>query len=135
MNAVTDEVLPVDPELAVQLAGVVGRVRRSWDEFARHEVQLGSVIDIWHAAPTLVGHRPLPSAGACEDTTPTVVDRGAARVAVDALRRAQTDELALRGATAVVIAAEWVEYLAWLAADLEDRVNAAVEAERIHWWR
>jgi hypothetical protein len=54
---------------------------------------------------------------------------------IDAMRRASTDELAIRGAMAVVIAAEWVENLAWLAADLEDRVNAAVEAARIHWWR
>jgi uncharacterized membrane protein YccC len=58
--------------------------------------------------------------------------RGAA---FDGIRRAQADELDVRAAMAVVIAAEWVENLARLAADLEDSVNAAVEAARIHWWR
>ena len=58
--------------------------------------------------------------------------RGAA---ADGIRRAQADELAVRDAMAVVIAAEWVQNLAWLAADLEDTVNVAVEAARIQWWR
>jgi hypothetical protein len=58
--------------------------------------------------------------------------RGAA---VDGMRRAQADELSVRDAMAVVVAVEWVQNLALLAADLEDAVSAVAEATRIHWWR
>jgi hypothetical protein len=36
---------------------------------------------------------------------------------------------------AVVMAGEWVQYLARLEADLEGAVSAAVEAARKPWWR
>jgi hypothetical protein len=51
------------------------------------------------------------------------------------MRLAQADELTVRDAMAIVIAAEWVQNLARLAADLNDTVNMAVEAARIPWWR
>jgi uncharacterized membrane protein YccC len=57
------------------------------------------------------------------------------RATIAAMRLAQADELTVRDAMAVVIAAEWVQNLARLAADLDDTVNMAVEAARIHWWR
>jgi uncharacterized membrane protein YccC len=55
--------------------------------------------------------------------------------AVEGIHRAQADERAIRDAMAVAIAAEWVVNLGWLVADLEDRVQAAVAAARIPWWR
>jgi hypothetical protein len=53
---------------------------------------------------------------------------------IDAMRRARADDLAVRRAMAVVIAAEWVENLARLTSGFEDRLHAAAEAARIHWW-
>jgi hypothetical protein len=55
--------------------------------------------------------------------------------AVECMRRAGDDERLGRGAMAVVMAGEWVQNLARLEADLEQPVNAAVEAAGIHWWR
>jgi hypothetical protein len=40
-----------------------------------------------------------------------------------------------RGAMAVVMAGEWVQNLTRLEADLEESVNAAVEAAQKPWWR
>ncbi|TME21480.1 MAG: hypothetical protein E6I68_11135 [Chloroflexi bacterium] len=55
--------------------------------------------------------------------------------AVDCLRRWRNDESAGRGAMAVVMAGEWTQNVARLVADLEQPVNAAVEAARLPWWR
>ena len=51
------------------------------------------------------------------------------------MRRSGSDERAIRGVIAVVIAGEWVQNLARMEADLEQPVDAAVAAARIHWWR
>jgi uncharacterized membrane protein YccC len=55
--------------------------------------------------------------------------------AVDCMRRSGSDERAIRGAMAVVIAGEWVQNLARMEADVQQPVDAAVAAARIHWWR
>jgi hypothetical protein len=55
--------------------------------------------------------------------------------AVECMRRSGSDERAIRSAIAVVIAGEWVQNLARMEADLEQPVEAAVAAARIHWWR
>jgi hypothetical protein len=55
--------------------------------------------------------------------------------AVDCLRRWRNDASVGRGAIAVVMAGEWTENIARLEADLEQPVNAAVEAARTPWWR
>jgi uncharacterized membrane protein YccC len=55
--------------------------------------------------------------------------------AVECMRRSRSDERAIRSAIAVVIAGEWVQNLARMEADLEQPVEAAVTAARIHWWR
>jgi uncharacterized membrane protein YccC len=51
------------------------------------------------------------------------------------LRRWNSDAEVGRGAMAVVMAGEWVLYLARLEADLEAAVTTAVEAARKPWWR
>ena len=51
------------------------------------------------------------------------------------MRRSGFDERATRAAIAVVIAGEWVQNLARVESDLEQAVEAAVVAARIHWWR
>ena len=51
------------------------------------------------------------------------------------LRRWQTDAGVGKGAMAVVMAAEWMQNLTRLEADLEEPVGAAVEAARKPWWR
>jgi uncharacterized membrane protein YccC len=55
--------------------------------------------------------------------------------AIECMRRSGADERAARSAIAVVIAAEWVQNLARIEADLEQPVGAAVAAARSHWWR
>jgi len=55
--------------------------------------------------------------------------------AVKCMRRAGSDQRAVRGAIAVVIAGEWVQNLARMEADLEQPVEAAVAAARMRWWR
>jgi uncharacterized membrane protein YccC len=55
--------------------------------------------------------------------------------AVKCMRRAGSDERAIRGAIAVVIAGEWVQNLARMEAGLEQPVEAAVAAARMQWWR
>ncbi len=57
------------------------------------------------------------------------------RAAIDCLRRSGGDEEATRGAMAVVIAGEWVQNLVRLEENLEQPVDAAVAAARVHWWR
>ena len=57
------------------------------------------------------------------------------RAAIDCLRRSGGDEEATRGAMAVVIAGEWVQNLVRLEENLEQPVEAAVAAARVHWWR
>ena len=65
------------------------------------------------------------------------------RVSAAALRQAalgclgssQTNPDTGRGAIAVVMASEWVQDLERLEGDLEDAVNAAVDAARKPWWR
>jgi hypothetical protein len=51
------------------------------------------------------------------------------------MRRAGSDERAVRGAIAVVIAGEWVQNLARMKEGLEQPVEAAVAAARMRWWR
>ena len=69
-------------------------------------------------------------------TTQERVSHEALRAAaLDCLRRWRNDDRAGRGAMAVVIAAEWVENIARLEADLERPVTVAVEAARTPWWR
>lgn len=51
------------------------------------------------------------------------------------LRRWQADPDVGRGAMATVMAAEWVQNLALLEADLEGPVETVVEAARKPWWR
>ena len=55
--------------------------------------------------------------------------------AVKCMRRAGSDERAIRGAIAVVIAGEWVQNLARMEAGLEQPVEAAAAAARLRWWR
>ena len=55
--------------------------------------------------------------------------------ALDCLRRWRNDESAGKAAIAVVMAGEWTQNVAHLVADLEQPVNAAVEAARLPWWR
>jgi uncharacterized membrane protein YccC len=55
--------------------------------------------------------------------------------AVKCMRRAGSDERAVRGAIAVVIAGEWVQNLARMKEGLEQPVEAAVAAARMRWWR
>jgi uncharacterized membrane protein YccC len=55
--------------------------------------------------------------------------------AIGCLGGAGTDEQAMRGAMAVAAAGEWVQNLAWLEADVEQPVRAAVDAAAIRWWR
>jgi uncharacterized membrane protein YccC len=50
------------------------------------------------------------------------------------LRRWQSDAGVGRGAMAVVMAGEWVQYLGRLEVDLEAAVSAAAEAARKPWW-
>jgi uncharacterized membrane protein YccC len=65
------------------------------------------------------------------------------RVSLSALRQAelgclgrwQKDAEVGKGAVAVVIAGEWVQNLTRLEGDLEEPVNAAVEAAQKPWWR
>src|SRR6202171_4948094 len=64
------------------------------------------------------------------------VSREALRAAaLDCLRRWRNDDRAGRSAMAVVIAAEWVENIARLEADVERSVTVAVEAAGTPWWR
>jgi hypothetical protein len=75
---------------------------------------------------------------ALQDGTVTAepVSREALRTAaLDCLRRWRNDDRAGRGAMAVVIAAEWVQNIARLEADLDRPVTVAVEAARTPWWR
>src|SRR6202158_5904133 len=51
------------------------------------------------------------------------------------LRRWQSDTEVGRSAMAVVMAGEWVQYLARMEVDLEAAVSTAVEAARRPWWR
>jgi hypothetical protein len=62
-------------------------------------------------------------------------DESLRRAAVDCLRRSGGDADATRGAMAVVVAAEWVQNLERVDADLEGPVDAAASAARTHWWR
>jgi uncharacterized membrane protein YccC len=55
--------------------------------------------------------------------------------ALGCLRRWQSDAGIGRGAMAVVMAGEWVQYLARLEVDLEAAVSAGAEAARKPWWR
>jgi uncharacterized membrane protein YccC len=55
--------------------------------------------------------------------------------AVKCMRRAGSDDRAVRGAIAVVIAGEWVQNLARMEEGLEQPVEAAVAAARMRWWR
>jgi uncharacterized membrane protein YccC len=57
------------------------------------------------------------------------------QAALGCLGRSQTNPDTGRGAIAVVMASEWVQDLERLEGDLEDAVNAAVEAARKPWWR
>jgi uncharacterized membrane protein YccC len=57
------------------------------------------------------------------------------RAAIDCLRRSGGDKEATHGAMAVVIAGEWVQNLVRLEVALEQPVDAAVAAARVHWWR
>jgi uncharacterized membrane protein YccC len=57
------------------------------------------------------------------------------RVALMCLSRWQTDPGAGRGAIAVVMASEWVQYLARLERDLAQAVGAAPVAALKPWWR
>ena len=57
------------------------------------------------------------------------------QAALRCLRRWQTDAGVGKAAMAVVMAGEWVQYLARLEADLEEGVGTAVEAARKPWWR
>jgi hypothetical protein len=51
------------------------------------------------------------------------------------LRRWQTDPEVGRSAMAVVMAAEWVQYLARLQRDMDQAVGTAREATLKPWWR
>jgi uncharacterized membrane protein YccC len=55
--------------------------------------------------------------------------------AIGCMRRAATDESGVRSAMAVVMAGEWVQNLARLAADLDQPVRAAADAAKVRWWR
>jgi uncharacterized membrane protein YccC len=57
------------------------------------------------------------------------------RAALMCLHRWQTNAEIGRGAMAVVMAGEWVHYLARLQGDLEEGVGTAGEAARQPWWR
>ncbi|HYR50612.1 MAG TPA: FUSC family protein [Candidatus Eisenbacteria bacterium] len=57
------------------------------------------------------------------------------QAALKCLRRWQTNPELGRSAMAVVMAAEWVQYLARLEVDLEEPVSRASEAARKPWWR
>ncbi|HEV3101758.1 MAG TPA: FUSC family protein [Candidatus Dormibacteraeota bacterium] len=57
------------------------------------------------------------------------------QAALGCLRRWQTNPEIGRGAMAVVMASEWVQFLARLQGDLEDAVSTAFEAARKPWWR
>ncbi len=57
------------------------------------------------------------------------------QAALKCLRRWQTNREIGRGAMAVVMAGEWVHYLARLQGDLEEGVSTAFEAARQPWWR
>jgi uncharacterized membrane protein YccC len=54
---------------------------------------------------------------------------------LNCLRRWQSDADVGRGAMAVVMAGEWVQFLARLEVELEGAVSTAVEAARKPWWR
>ncbi len=55
--------------------------------------------------------------------------------AVKCMRRAGSDQRAVRGAIALVIAGEWVQNLARMEEGLEQPVEAAVATARMRWWR
>jgi hypothetical protein len=94
------------------------------------ETQLGRLLTgIGHLADQLAGD----SVHSTADAPPS--NEALRSAAVGCLRRAGTDERAVRGAMAVVAAGEWVQNLAWLGAELEQPVQAAVAASAIHWWR
>jgi hypothetical protein len=57
------------------------------------------------------------------------------QAALNCLHRWQSNAELGRAAMAVVMAGEWVQYLARLEVDLEDDVGAASEAARKPWWR
>jgi uncharacterized membrane protein YccC len=94
------------------------------------QAQVGRLVAfIEHLADELAG-------GAVDGTPLEPPSRAALRsAAVGCLRIAGTDEPAMRGAMAVIAAGEWVQNMAWLEADLEQPVKAAVDAAAIRWWR
>jgi hypothetical protein len=57
------------------------------------------------------------------------------QAALKCLRAWQTNPEIGKSAMAVVMAAEWVQYLARLEGDLEEAVSTASEAARKPWWR
>jgi uncharacterized membrane protein YccC len=94
------------------------------------ETQLGLLLTgIGHLADQLAGD----STGSTPDAAPS--NEALRSAAAGCLRRAGTDEQAVHGAMAVVAAGEWVQNLAWLEAELEQPVRAAVAASAIRWWR
>ena len=64
-----------------------------------------------------------------------VSDKGLRDASLTCLRLWRDGPARGRSAIAVVSAAEWLEQLGELAADLEEPVAAAVEAARVPWWR
>jgi hypothetical protein len=94
------------------------------------EAQVGRLLaGIGHLADQLAGD----SVRSTPDAPPS--NEALRSAAVGCLRRAGTDERAVHGAMAVVAAGEWVQNLAWLEAELEQPVKAAVAAAAIRWWR
>jgi len=57
------------------------------------------------------------------------------QAALKCLRRWQTNPELGRSAMAVVMAAEWVQYVSRLEGDLEEAVGTASDAARKPWWR
>jgi uncharacterized membrane protein YccC len=55
--------------------------------------------------------------------------------ALTCLRRGKEDPTRDQAALAVVVVGEWIQFLAALAADLEEPVSEVVEATRVAWWR
>ncbi|HEV7680348.1 MAG TPA: FUSC family protein [Candidatus Dormibacteraeota bacterium] len=122
-------------DLLVVVAADLGYRATSCPDAARAvEAQVRALLGtVEHLAEELDGRR----SGAAQRTERSAVPPSTSvrSAVVECMRRAVHDESAARGAMAALIAGEWVDNLARLAAEIEDAVRAAGEAAATPWWR
>lgn len=139
---------PLDPDAAARLVSAGSQALLAADLLAMVAIELryranscpasvatvdGEVQSLLHGFERLADALAGVHGGKNRDEPPsTEMLRSAA---VDCMRRSGSDERAIRGAMAVVIAGEWVQNLARMEAGLQQPVAAAAAAARISWWR